>query len=262
MIFASDGRIPSIDGVRGSNNIGIVVLYIVSTTITSAVIMAKDGARGSSVYSLARHHIAKLGTATVFSNNAIVYDHIDIAFHNLVIVAISLGHDSTTIELAYQGMVDAPSDIARNTFFISCSYGTEAPAINIAMRIVDEWFNFLVVTTSEVERTKIAAKCVDGTMARRVGGTSIDMGTWCERRHNNMTTENNIRNMLVLVRIFISSCPPSVLVIDAAVEDDRTIIASLSFKLELPKADESGFRDLEVTTRAETSEGEEISGFV
>ena len=115
-----------------------------------------------------------------------------------------------------------------------------------------------LVTALGVGSGKVTAKSIDSTVACRIISISIDVSTRGERRHHNMAAKDDVVNMLFIVSSFITFCPSSVLVIDAAVENDRTFIASLSFKLELSETYESGFCDLEMTTGAETTEGEEI----
>lgn len=157
-----------------------VVLHIVSTTVTGAVIPSKNGAVGTGSDSLAWLHIPKLGTATVFAHDAVVDDHIDGTFHNLVIVASRLSHDTTTIELAYQSVVDAPSDVALNALFESCGDSAETAAIDIAVWVVVIGGNTLIETTSEIEAGEVAAEGVDSAVPRLIVSTNIDMCTWRE----------------------------------------------------------------------------------
>ena len=58
-----------------------------------------NGIGGSGGNSLTRHHITKLGAATVFADGAIVNNHVNITFHYLVSITICLGHHATTVEL-------------------------------------------------------------------------------------------------------------------------------------------------------------------
>ena len=70
-----------------------------------------------------------------------------------------------------------------------------------------------------------------------------------------MAAKDNVVNVL---SCFIVTAT-AVLVIDAAVENDRTFITFLKFKLKLTKADERSFSNLEMSLGTETAKREEIS---
>ena len=254
-IIRSDGVTPIGIGDRNSRSISIFILHIVGATVacTEELIKYSVGSFGGN--SLARHHIAELGTTTVFAHDAVVDDHINTAFHYLVSCTIFLGHDAAAIELANERVIDAPGDITPYTLLIGCGNSAKSTTIDIAVRVVFVWHNGLIVSTSEVETGEVSAKNIDSTMTCLIFRIGIDMGARGERRHDNMTAEDDVIDML----IFFSVTTTAVLVVDTAVEYDRALIACSKFKLKLSEADKGSLSNLEMSFGTEAAKGEEVS---
>ena len=177
-IISIDGATPIGNG--NSRTIGIGILHIVGAAIACTEELVKGSACCTGLDGLARYHIAELWTATVFAHDTVVDDHINTAFHYLICIASSLGHDATAIELANERVIDAPGDITPYTLLIGCGNSAKSTTIDIAVRVVFKGFDFLIVTTCEIETGKVSAKNIDSTMTCLVCSSTIDMGTWCE----------------------------------------------------------------------------------
>ena len=162
-------------GDRISRGIGIFILHIVGAAITCTEELVKGSACGAGLDGLFWHHIAELRTATIFAHDTVVNDHINAAFHYLVCCAIFLGHDTATIELANERVIDTPGDVTCNALLIGRGYGAKATAIDIAVGVVFVWYNSLIVSTSEIETGKVSAKRIDSTMACLIFSIAIDM---------------------------------------------------------------------------------------
>ena len=251
-IIRSDGATPI--GDRVSCGIGIFILHIVGAAVACTKELAKGGASCAGGDRLSRHHIAELRTTAVFAHDAVVDDHINAAFHYFICIASSLSHDTATIELAYERVIDAPCDITPDTLLVSSCYRAKATTIDIAVGVVFVWFNGLIVSTREIETGEVSTENVDSTMTCLIFCIGIDMSAWGERWHDNMTAEDDVIDMLILFSVTTTA----VLVVDTAVEYDRALIACSKFKLELSEADKRCFSHLEMSFGTEAAKGEEI----